>query len=84
MFTHNESPPTEPANALRVEEQALPNGGHQVVVLLRLADDSVAESREELAFAPHGNGTWRLASASWSQRCQPNRGHQDFTTEACI
>jgi hypothetical protein len=83
-FTHNDPPPTEPANALRVEDQALSSGRQQVIVFTRLADDSVAEVRYDLVFMPHSDGTWRLASASWSQRCQPNRGHQDFTTEVCI
>jgi hypothetical protein len=83
-FTRLDPPPTEPPNAVRVEEHALANGTHQVVVFALRADDSVAEVRYEVSFAAHSDGTWRLSSASWSQRCQPNRGHQEFTTAFCI
>ncbi len=83
-FTQNDPPPTEPANALRVEEHSLSNGRHQVIVFVLLADDSVAEARYDLVFTPRNDGTWRMASASWSGRCQPNRGHQEFNTEPCI
>jgi hypothetical protein len=30
-----------------------------------------------------GDGTWRLRSARSLQRCQPNRGHQEFSTKLC-
>jgi hypothetical protein len=49
-----------------------------------LRDDSVRAVRYDLHLLRHPDRTWRLASATWSQQCQPNRGHQDFTTELCL
>jgi hypothetical protein len=84
IFTNNKPPPSEPQNAVRVEEHSLPNDRHKVTVFVKLADDSIAEVRYRLEFAPQPDGSWRLASAFQSHRCQLNRGHQDFTTEVCI
>jgi hypothetical protein len=83
VFAQLDPPPTEPPNAVRVEEHAGANGTYQVVVFARRADDSVAEMRYELSLAAQSDGTWRLTSASWSQRCQPRRGHQEFTPALC-
>jgi hypothetical protein len=49
-----------------------------------LADDSVAAVRYVLRFEDFGDDAIRLAAGSWSQRCQPGRGHEDFTTELCV
>jgi hypothetical protein len=49
-----------------------------------LRDDSVHAVRYNLHLVRQPDQTWRLASAAWSQQCQPNRGHQDFTTELCL
>jgi hypothetical protein len=49
-----------------------------------LRDDSVHAARYNLRLIRHQDQTWRLASVAWSQQCQPNRGHQDFTTELCL
>ena len=54
------------------------------VTIDNLADDSIAAVRYELRFEDFGNDAIRLAAGSWSQRCQPGRGHQDFSTELCV
>jgi hypothetical protein len=65
----------------------LPEGGDEVsVTLVRdgLADDSVGATRYDLDLVRQGDGSWRLSSATWAQRCHPGRGHQDFSTELCV
>jgi hypothetical protein len=54
------------------------------VTIEHLADDSIAAVRYALRFEDFGDDAIRLAAGSWSQRCQPGRGHQDFTTELCV
>jgi hypothetical protein len=49
-----------------------------------LLDDSVRATRFEVHLARRNDASWRLTSARWSQQCQPNRGHQDFTPELCV
>lgn len=49
-----------------------------------LGDDSVRARRYELAFSRRDDGTWRIVSARWAQRCQPGRGHQAFTPAPCV
>jgi hypothetical protein len=49
-----------------------------------LLDDSVRATRFELQLARRSDASWRLTSARWSQKCQPNRGHQDFTPALCV
>jgi hypothetical protein len=53
------------------------------VELDRLADDSVHAVTYTLVMARQGSG-WRLRSASWKQRCQPGRGHQEFSIAPCV
>jgi hypothetical protein len=48
-----------------------------------LLDDSVRAERWTLVFEPDGE-RYRLASAVRALRCQPGRGHQDFTPEPCV
>lgn len=50
----------------------------------RLADDSIRTLRFELALERRDDGTWRVESAAWSQRCQLGRGHQAFSSEPCV
>lgn len=50
----------------------------------RLADDSIRAVRYDLELERRDDGTWRLASARWSQRCQPGRGHQELSPELCL
>jgi hypothetical protein len=49
-----------------------------------LLDDSVHATRFEVQLARRSDASWRLTSARWSQKCQPNRGHQDFTPALCV
>lgn len=53
------------------------------VVQSRLPDDSVEAVRYVLVLRQAEDGTWRLESARWSQRCQPGRGHQRFDPRPC-
>jgi hypothetical protein len=54
------------------------------VTLDRLPDDSVRARRYVLVLNLAGEDDWRLSSAVVSQRCWPNRGHQDFSTRLCV
>jgi hypothetical protein len=49
-----------------------------------LGDDSVRARSYDLTFTRREDGTWRIASARWAQRCQPGRGHQTFSPEPCL
>ena len=52
------------------------------VTLDGLLDDSIRAERWTLNFEPDGD-TLQLTAATWAQRCQPGRGHQDFSPELC-
>lgn len=70
-----------------VMETDSPEGGDRAVVTVTedgLADDSVRALRFVLEVERRADGSWRLLSAEWSQRCWDGRGHQDFTPEFCI
>ena len=54
-----------------------------IVTLDGLFDDSIRAERWTLMFEPDGE-TYRLTEAKWAQRCQPGRGHQEFSTELCV
>ncbi len=54
-----------------------------VVTLDGLFDDSIRAERWALTFEPDGE-TYRLTEAKWGQRCQPGRGHQEFSPESCV
>lgn len=63
-----------------------PEGGgpaNATLTLDGLLDDSVRARRYDLTLSRREDGTWRIDSASWSQRCQEGRGHQAFTPELC-
>ena len=49
-----------------------------------LADDSVRNERYEIELVRRADRSWRIASARRTFRCQPNRGHQDFSAELCL
>jgi hypothetical protein len=69
-----------------IEAEASPEGtGPETVVVTLdgLADDSVRAERWTLRFEPDAEG-YRLTSALREQRCQPERGHQDFSPELCV
>lgn len=47
-------------------------------------DDSVFADRWELVLNRGDDGRFRFVSGQWSQACQPDRGHQDFSPELCV
>ena len=49
-----------------------------------LLDDSVRSRRYDLTLSRRQDGTWRIDTAQWSQRCQQGRGHQNFSPELCV
>jgi len=66
--------------------QSTSNGDSASATLLvdGVGDDSVRARRYELTFSRRDDGTWKIESASWVQRCHEGRGHQDFSTEPCL
>ena len=78
--------------ALREQEsgsrsvQATSSGGvgNVSVVVEGLGDDSVRARSYELSLTRRADGTWRIDSARWAQRCHEGRGHQDFSPEPCL
>jgi hypothetical protein len=58
--------------------------GTTSIVFDGLYDDSVRAWRYDLSLSRRDDGTWRVDSARWGQKCQPGRGHQAFTAEPCI
>jgi len=48
-----------------------------------LFDDSIRATRIR-AIITYQNDEWVVGEFSETQKCQPNRGHQDFSTEFCI
>jgi hypothetical protein len=74
------------ATRTSVEETTGPEGSGPVQVIVTLdglLDDSVRAERWTLSFEPDGE-SYRLTAARWAQRCQPGRGHQDFSPDDCI
>ncbi|MBM2822422.1 MAG: hypothetical protein HW413_1168 [Thermoleophilia bacterium] len=53
------------------------------VTLDGLFDDSVRAERWTLGFA-EADGVYALTAALREQRCQPGRGHQDFSADDCV
>jgi ABC-type Fe3+-hydroxamate transport system substrate-binding protein len=66
--------------------QSTSNGDSASASLLidGLADDSVRARSYELTFTRRDDGTWKVESAQWAQRCHEGRGHQDFSPEPCV
>jgi len=54
-----------------------------VVTLDGLLDDSIRAERWTLGF-DEGDGVYTLTAALREQRCQPGRGHQDFSADECV
>ena len=62
-------------------------GGDQATVTATfggLLDDSINAQQYVLLLERQADGTWLLRSATFSQRCQPGRGHQDFSPAPCV
>jgi hypothetical protein len=72
--------------APNVSFQATSGGGptNASILLDGLLDDSVQARRYDLTLSRRQDGTWRIESAFWAQRCQEGRGHQAFTPAPCI
>ena len=49
-----------------------------------VGDDSVRARSYELTFTRRADGTWRIETATWTQRCHEGRGHQDFSSAPCL
>ena len=57
---------------------------HVVTVVFEdLPDDSTAATRYVITFELADDGLLRFVSGTWGQRCQPGRGHQDFSVVPC-
>lgn len=54
-----------------------------VVTLDGLLDDSIRAERWTLGF-DEADGVYTLTAALREQRCQPGRGHQDFSADDCV
>ena len=54
-----------------------------VVTLDGLLDDSIRAERWMLGFE-EADGVYTLTAAVREQRCQPARGHQDFSADDCV
>ena len=54
-----------------------------VVTLDGLLDDSIRAERWTLGF-DETDGVYTLTAALREQRCQPGRGHQDFSADDCV
>jgi hypothetical protein len=73
------------ATTTTIAGQAGPEGtGPETVTVTLdgLLDDSVRAERWTLEFEPDGEN-YALTQATWAQRCQPGRGHQEFSPELC-
>lgn len=71
------------ADAVQVE--VLAETSYEATVLvtaLGLRDDSVRDERLRLTYAPYGP-TWELVAAGRQTRCQPGRGHEDWSDTYC-
>jgi hypothetical protein len=60
------------------------NFSEVVAILDGLLDDSVRTARYTLELQRNDSNAWRLRAADWAQRCQANRGHQDFSPAPCV
>ena len=49
-----------------------------------LFDDSVRSRRYDLTLSRRDDGTWRIDTAQWAQRCHEGRGHQAFSPAPCL
>ncbi len=54
-----------------------------VITYTRLLDDSVEAIRSAVTLGRNGE-IWRVRKLASSSRCQPGRGHQDFSPERCV
>jgi hypothetical protein len=60
------------------------NFSEVVATLDGLLDDSVRARRYTVELQRDSTKEWRVRDADWAQRCQPGRGHQDFSAKPCV
>ena len=74
------------ATTTLVSKTALEGGDRAAVTATfdGLLDDSIRADRYVLLLERQSDGTWRLRSATWSQRCWSGRGHQNFSVALCV
>lgn len=58
--------------------------GRLVLTVTGLLDDSVGAVRYVIDMTRASDGLFRFERGSYGWRCQPGRGHQDFSTELCV
>ncbi len=77
--------PTRKPERLEILEP-VGNGDQTVVTVTKsnFMDDSVFAARYRFVLLVGEDGLHRFVEGRWSQRCQPGRGHQDFSLELCI
>jgi len=76
--------PDPQATAVVVDTQPVAGGAVVTVTLDGLLDDSVAAVRYIFEMTALPVAPVQITTGSWSQRCQPGRGHEDFSTELCV
>jgi hypothetical protein len=84
VLLHLDRPRDDGVTVLVVVDPAHAADTTVTVTLEHLADDSVGAVRYVLRFERQVDDTIQLTSGAWSQRCQPGRGHDDFSTELCV
>ena len=80
-------PDASEASSTSFQATSGPEGGgptNASLLLDGLLDDSVRARRFDLTLARRADGTWRIDSAFWAQRCQEGRGHQSFSPAPCL
>jgi hypothetical protein len=80
-------PATGDAQSRSFQATAAGEGTGSATVSLRLdglLDDSVRSRSYDLTLSRRADGTWRIDTARWAQRCHEGRGHQDFSPEPCL
>ena len=53
------------------------------IITTGFLDDSVAALRQRITTESGADGLLRFVSGAYAFRCQPGRGHQDFSLELC-
>ena len=72
------------AGSRSVQGSSTGDTGNVSVLIDGLEDDSVRARRYELALTRRDDGSWRVDSVRWAQRCHEGRGHQEFSPEPCV
>jgi hypothetical protein len=81
-------PSTEPIGSEQIKvNYPAPDKAVVTVTKTGLPDDSVAATRTRYEFAPADNSTdtkqWQLVQVTEQNKCQPNRGPQEWTGDLC-